>query len=63
MNELLRSDLPTVQPEDPLDVVLEKFSAHDVHSLAVLEPRSGRVRGLITRSRLMARYQSVLHED
>ena len=63
VNELQRTDVPTASPNDQLDVVLEKFAAHDVHSLAVLEPSSGRVRGLITRSRLMARYQSVLHED
>jgi len=58
VNELQRSDLPTVTLEETLDIVLDKFARHDVHSLAVLDERGdGAVLGLITRSRLMHRYQ------
>ncbi|MGP1347982.1 MAG: chloride channel protein [Phycisphaerales bacterium] len=63
VEELLRSDLPTVHPEEGLDIVLEKFSKHDVASLAMIEPDptgAGRVIGLITRERLMRRYQEAL---
>ncbi len=61
VHELQRSDLPTVTPEETLDVVLDKFSKHDVHSLAVLDETGDRVvLGLITRSRLMHRYQTAL---
>ncbi len=64
VNELQRSDLPTVTPDETLDVVLDKFSRHDVQSLAVLdESGDGSVLGLITRSRLMHRYQSALSKD
>ncbi len=64
VNELQRSDLPTVAPEETLDVVLDKFAKHDVHSLAVIdESAAGRVRGLITRSNLMHRYQVALARD
>ena len=63
VNELLRSDLPTVAPDDTLDRVLDKFSRHDVQSLAVLDGSAGDIRGLITRSRLMMVYQSVLDEE
>jgi CIC family chloride channel protein len=64
VSELLRSDVPTVGPDEPLDLVLEKFSRHDMQSLVVLGDRTGaNVLGLITRSRLMQRYQSELMKD
>ncbi len=64
VNELQRGDLPVVTPDDTLDVVLDKFSKHDVHSLAVLdESGGGRVLGLITRSHLMRKYQDELNRD
>ena len=64
VHELQRSNLPTVSPHDTLDIVLDKFSRHDVHSLAVLDD-TGKddVRGLITRSNLMQRYQHALSRD
>ncbi|UCD73909.1 MAG: chloride channel protein [Phycisphaerales bacterium] len=61
VNELQRTDLPTVTPDETLDIVMDKFSAHDVQSLAVLSADDdGAVLGLITRSRLMRHYQLVL---
>ena len=64
VHELTRSHLPTVTPDESLDIVLHKFSTHDAQSLAVLDDTGeGDVRGLITRSRLMARYQAVLSKD
>lgn len=64
VSELLRADLPTVTPDETLDVVLDKFSRHDVHSLAVLSPtQDGAVTGLVTRQRLMRQYQAALAKD
>lgn len=64
VSELERDDLPTVTPDETLDVVLDKFSLHDVYGLAVLDSSGdGRVLGLITRDRLMRRYQKALTED
>jgi len=64
VQELTRSDLPTVTPDESLDLVLLKFSTHDAQSLAVLDDSGdGIVRGLITRSRLMERYQAVLSKE
>jgi len=61
--ELERTDLPTVSVDETLDVVLDKFSLFDVHSLAVLDARrEGMVLGVITRDRLMRRYQEALTE-
>ena len=59
VGELMRTNLPTVEPDETLDMVLDKFSRHDVESLAVLDGRQ-HVRGLITRPRLMRAYQRVL---
>ncbi len=64
VSELQRSDLPTVTPDETLDLVLDKFSKHDVHALAVLAENGDRaVLGLITRARLMHRYQAELDQD
>ncbi len=64
VQELARNDLPTVTRDEPLDLVLDKFARHDVQSLAVLEDTGeGAVLGLITRSRLMSKYQMALSEE
>ena len=61
VHELRRADLPTVTMDETLDVALDKFSTHDAQSLAVLnDGKSGTVRGLLTRARLMQRYQAAL---
>ena len=62
VSELQRSDLPTITNEETLDVVLDKFSRSDVQSL-VLISQIGEILGLITRSRLMNRYQKALDQD
>jgi len=68
VEELVRRDLPTVEPEETLDSVLNKFSKHDVSSLAMVRPPAtgagnGAVLGLITRGRLMRRYHTALSEQ
>ncbi len=63
VNELQRSNLPTVQPDESLDLVLDKFSRHDVQALPVINESAGTVTGLITRGRLMRLYQRRLAED
>jgi CIC family chloride channel protein len=64
VNELQRTDLPVVSPDETLDIVLDKFSMYDVHGLPVLdESGKGAVVGLITRSRLMQRYQNALRRE
>ncbi|MCI0631219.1 MAG: chloride channel protein [Phycisphaerales bacterium] len=64
VHELQRTDLPTVTLDEPLDLVLDKFSRHDTHSLAVLDgSERKKVKGLLTRSRLMEQYQRALSAD
>lgn len=59
--ELMRTHLPTVAPHQTLDVILEQFAKHDVSSLAVVDGQD-KVKGVITRSRLMRHYQAALSE-
>jgi len=64
VSELTRSDLPFVTPDETLDVVLEKFSRSDVDALPVLiDGDPSRASGLVTRTRLMKRYQAALDID
>ncbi|MBL6997234.1 MAG: chloride channel protein [Phycisphaerales bacterium] len=62
VSELQRSDLPTITNEETLDLVLDKFSRSDVQSLVLIDPL-GEILGLVTRSRLMNRYQKALDQD
>lgn len=59
--ELMRTNLPTVQGNETLDVVLDKFAKHEVSSLPIVAP-AGNVSGMITRSLLLRRYQDELDE-
>lgn len=66
VEDLVMRTLPTIRPDDSLDVVMDKFAKHDVTSLAVVEPDTTgnlRVVGLLTRGRLMNRYQQYLRES
>ncbi len=63
VGEVMRTDLPVVTVEETLDIVMGKFSTHDVASLAVVSGESSRrVQGMLTRSRLMSRYHRALAE-
>jgi CIC family chloride channel protein len=59
--ELVREDLPVITPEETLDSVLKKFGDCDVSSLALVDGEGCRVQGLITRGRLMRRYNEALN--
>ncbi|MEM7624488.1 MAG: chloride channel protein [Planctomycetota bacterium] len=61
VSELMRTNLPTVAPHQTLDVILEQFAKHDVASLAVVDG-GDKIKGVITRSRLMRQYQESLSE-
>lgn len=65
VEDLMRTDLPTIDADESLDLVFQKFSVHDVASLPMVETdRAGgiRVLGLLTRGRLMQCYQKALSE-
>lgn len=60
--ELMRTDLPTLMPEESLDTVIDKFAQHDVACLCVLDSVARIPRGLVTRASVMKRYQQALSE-
>lgn len=66
VEELMRRDLPVIYEDETLDRVLQKFSKHDVSSLALIDgastEKNKRVLGRITRARLMNRYQQALSQ-
>jgi len=66
VNEIMRTDLPTVAPDETLDVVLDKFNASDVHCLVVGSKQAdGRTKvvGIIARSRVLRAYQESLESE
>ena len=64
VSEICRTDLPTVMPQDTLDMVLEKFSHADSDALVVLsDGEDDSITGLVTRARLMRRYQAALDRE
>jgi CIC family chloride channel protein len=62
VDDLMRSDLPTVGAAETLDVVLDKFSQHDVSSLPVVD-ETGALQGVISRTQLMRLYQRTLDQS
>ncbi len=61
--ELMRNDLPIIKPDDHLDTVMEKFARNEVASLVLVDAFSGtKPLALVTRTKVMARYNEVLDE-
>lgn len=61
--ELMRDDLPVIKPDEHLDTVMEKFARNEVSSLVLVDAFQGaKPLALITRAKLLARYNEVLDE-
>ena len=61
--ELMRDDLPIIKPDEHLDTVMEKFARHEISSLVLVDGFSGtKPLALVTRAKVMARYNAVLDE-
>jgi CBS domain-containing protein len=61
--ELMRNDLPVIRPDEHLDTVMEKFTRDDVASLVLVDGFDGtKPIALVTRVKVMARYNAVLDE-
>jgi len=62
--ELLRTDLPTIQPDEMLDAVVDAFAEHDISSICLVTGgKNPRPIGLITRGKVMNRYRKALEEN
>ncbi|MGV6815025.1 MAG: chloride channel protein [Phycisphaerales bacterium] len=61
--ELMRTDFPVIKPDEHLDTVIEKFSKHEISSLVLVDGFTGeKPIALVTRMKVMARYNAVLDE-
>ena len=61
--ELMRSDFPVIKPDEHLDTVMEKFARNEISSLVLVDGFNGiKPLALVTRSKVMARYNAVLDE-
>jgi len=61
--ELMRDDLPIIKPDEHLDTVMEKFARHEISSLVLVDGFTGtKPLALVTRTKVMARYNAVLDE-
>lgn len=61
--ELMRSDFPVIRPDEHLDTVMEKFARNEISSLVLVDGFSGdKPLALVTRIKVMARYNAVLDE-
>ena len=61
--ELMRTDFPVIKPDEHLDTVMEKFSKHEISSLVLVDGFTGeKPIALVTRMKVMARYNAVLDE-
>ncbi|MCF7957989.1 MAG: chloride channel protein [Phycisphaerae bacterium] len=62
--ELVRTDVPTVLPDETLDTVLNKFSSLMVSSMPIRSPQeNGEYLGMVTRTDLMRHYHQRLEGD
>ena len=58
VGELMRSGVPSVQPGEMLDLLLDKFARSHVDSLPLASAEDDhRIAGLVTRQAVMDRYQ------
>lgn len=60
VGEVMRINIPSVQPDEPLDSVFNKFVAHEVVALPLTHGESKKVIGTITRTAVMSAYMQAL---
>jgi len=61
VGELLRPGVPTIPPDETLDVLLDRFSNSDVDSVPICSPHDPtRIEGLVTRRAVIRRYRQEL---
>ena len=61
--ELERTDFAPLESDDTLDTALQRFSRHETQALPVVDAQTRRPIGLISRSQIMAVYNSAVGEQ
>ncbi len=62
VEDVMRTAIPSVKPDETLDSVFNKFAAHEVVALAVTDAEDGKVIGTITRTGVMGAYLQALQQ-
>jgi CBS domain-containing protein len=61
--DLMRTDVPVTHEDESMEVAFQKLAAKDVDSIPVVEPRTRRLLGVLTRERLMQAYADELARE
>jgi CIC family chloride channel protein len=61
--DLMRTDVPVTHEDETMDTAFQKLSVREVDAIAVVDPATQRLLGVLTRERLMQAYGDVLSED
>jgi CIC family chloride channel protein len=61
--DLMRTDVPVTHEDETMDTAFQKLSVREVDAIAVVDPATRRLLGVLTRERLMQAYGDVLSED
>jgi CIC family chloride channel protein len=61
--DLMRTDVPVTHEGETMDTAFQKLSVREVDAIAVVDPATRRLLGVLTRERLMQAYGEVLSED
>ena len=61
--DLMRTDIPVTHEDESMEIAFQKLSAKDVESIPVVDPRTRRLLGVLTRERLMQAYADELAKE
>ncbi len=61
--DLMRTDIPITHEDESMEMAFQKLSAKDVDSIPVVDPRTRRLLGVLTRERLMQAYSDELSRE
>jgi CIC family chloride channel protein len=61
--DLMRTDIPITHEDESMEIAFQKLSAKDVDSIPVVDPRTRRLLGVLTRERLMQAYADELSRE
>jgi CBS domain-containing protein len=61
--DLMRTDVPVTHEDESMELAFQKLAAKDVDSIPVVEVRTRRFLGVLTRERLMQAYADELARE
>ena len=52
-----------VMPQDPVLTAIQRMRAKEINALPVIDPESGRLRGMVSRAHILSAYERALHQS